>query len=213
MKPAEMIGQSELFAMNFVTKLKDANMQEAAKMSFFMDNQEKLQKIMSGLKQIIETIQADAATSGGLSTEDDALVKRAESLLNTIQTSIAEFQQALTISNNVTVEDTTSTLTTETLQEALKTNTTTQQIQQNMSDIAEQQKQAAATAKATSAVGYNYCLVIDGQLNLFAATTKDEINANVNQVVNSLQNPAKAINLYQVAFTPVKLHKQTILSV
>ena len=73
-----------------------------------------------------------------------------------------------------------------------------------MNAIAEQQK-------ASTAIAYNYALVCDGQINMFLANTKDELNNMINSLANN--GNYKDIQLLKMSFVPVPLHKKTVLSV
>ena len=86
----------------------------------------------------------------------------------------------------------------------MKSNKTTQEISKNMNAIAEQQK-------ASSTIACNYALVCDGQINMFLANTKDELNNMINNLANS--GNYKDIQLFKMSFVPVPLNKKTVLSV
>ena len=108
------------------------------------------------------------------------------------------------IENTVTEEDTTATLTTETISEAMQSNKTTQEISANMQAIAEQQT-------AISQIGFNYALVCDGQINMIAATTKSQLVDSINAIADG--GNYKDIALFKMQFTPVPLQKKTVLSI
>jgi sugar-specific transcriptional regulator TrmB len=197
----EMVSKAELFAMNFIAKISDKNEQPARKQAYFLDNQEDLQKYMAALQKIVTNLNKDDQPEDG---EDyEVLINRAESIINDLKTAIANYQKELVISDDTSEEDTTATLTHETISDAMKTNKTTQEISANMQAIAEQQK--------ASQVGFNYALVCDGEMNMIAAADKNQLNESINKIVNA--SNYKNINLYQVTFTPVPLKKKTILTV
>lgn len=197
----EMVSKAELFAMNFIAKISDKNEQPARKQAYFLDNQEDLQKYMAALQKIVTNLNKDDQPEDG---EDyEVLINRAESIINDLKIAIANYQKELVISDDTSEEDTTATLTHETISDAMKTNKTTQEISANMQAIAEQQK--------ASQVGFNYALVCDGEMNMIAAADKNQLNESINKIVNA--SNYKNINLYQVTFTPVPLKKKTILTV
>lgn len=202
MKIDEIISKAELFSMNFIAKISDKSEQAARKQTYFLDNQEELQKYMGALQKILNSINKDDEPEDG---EDyEVLLNRAESVINSLKTAIAEYQKELIINNDVSEEDTTATLTQETISDAMKNNKTTQEISANMQAIAEQQK-------ISSQIGYNYALVCDGQINMIAATDKTQLNESINAIANA--GSYKSIQLYQMQFTPVPLKKKTVLTV
>lgn len=202
MKIDEVISKAELFAMNFIAKISDKTEQSARKQAYFLDNQEELQKYMGALQKIVTTINKDDPSDNG---EDyEVLLNRANDIINKLKAAIAEYQKELIISDDISEEDTTVTLTQETISDAMKTNKTTQEISANMQAIAEQQK-------VSNQIGYNYALVCDGQINMIAAADKAQLNESINAIANA--GSYKNIQLYQMTFTPVQLKKKTVLTV
>lgn len=200
MKADEIISKAELFVMNFVTKMKDQSEQPARKQVFFMDSQEDLTKYMGALQKIATAYEGEENLS-----EDDALIlDKANELIAKLRETVTEYKKELTISDSITEEDTTTQLTQEKIAEAMKTNKTTQEIAANMSAIAESQKIAAQ-------VPYNYILMCDGQVNLIAAQTKEQLNTTMNSIANN--GNYKDIALFQMQLTPVPVKRVTQLSV
>lgn len=200
MKAEDIIAKADLFAIDFIAKLSDKTEQPARKQAFFLDNQEELQKYMGALQKIIVSI-GDAEDFG---EEDAELITRAKSIVDALKKAIMDYQKELTISDSTSEEDTTVSLTQETISDAMKTNKTTQEISANMQAIAEQQK-------ASSQIGYNYALVCDGQVNLLVANDTAQLNESINAIANT--GSYKSIQLYKMAFTPVPLKKKTVLTV
>lgn len=200
MKADEIISKAELFVMNFITKMKDQSEQPARKQVFFMDSQEDLTKYMNALQKIVGAYQGET----DLSEDDQVILDKANELITKLRDAVTEYKKELTISDSITEEDTTTQLTQDKIAEAMKTNKTTQEIAANMQAIAESQKVAAQ-------VPYNYILVCDGQVNLLAAQTKDQLNTAMNNVAN--QGNYKDIALFQMQLTPVPIKKVTQLSV
>lgn len=201
MQADEIISKAELFAMNFIAKIQDKNMQEAAKAAYFMDNQEELSKMLQGLKTVVERLKKQDI----ISDDDSVLIDRAEALRTQIEDCIKTYQQSLNIKSDISEEETSAQLTEQTIAEAMKTNQTTQQISKNMAEIAEQQKLAA------NAPAFNYALVCDGQINMIQASDKATLNNMINQVASN--GNYKNISLFQMSFKPVPLKQKTILSV
>jgi sugar-specific transcriptional regulator TrmB len=196
MKIDEIISKADKFATNFIAKLGDKAEQPARKQTYFLDNQDDLQKYMGALQKIITSIEdADYVT-----TEEDELLDKANEIVNNLKQAIAEYQKELVIDSNVSEEDTTATLTEETISDAMKNNKTTQEITANMQAIAEQQK--------ASQIGFNYALVCDGQLTMLAAENEEQLNGSINAIADT--GNYQDIKLYQLTFTPVPLKKKTI---
>lgn len=200
MKADEIISKAELFSMNFIAKIGDKTEQSARKQAYFLDNQEDLQKYMGALQKIVVSLNEDE----NISDEDTVLVDRAKAIIDNLKQAITEYQKELTICTDTSEEDTTTSLTKETIADAMKTNKTTQEISANMQAIAEQQK-------VTSQVGYNYALVCDGQINMIAAADKTQLNESINAIANA--GNYKSIQLYEMSFKPVQLKKKTVLTV
>lgn len=196
MKVDEVISKAEQFAMNFIAKISDKTEQPARKQVFFLDNQEDLQKYMGALQKIAASYNEEENL-----TEDDAvLLERANVIFSNLKDAIGKYQNELMINNDVSEEDTTVSLTEDTIADAMKNNKTTQEISANMQALAEQQK--------TPKIGYNYALVCDNQITLLAAENEEQLNGSINATVD--QGNFKDISLYQLTFTPVPLKKKTI---
>lgn len=200
MQVDEVISKAEQFTMEFIAKLTDKSEQSSKRQVYFLDNQDKLQQYMGALQKIISGFEEDENM-----TEDDVvLLDRANDIINKLKATISEFQKELTVSDDITEEDTTVQFTEETLKDAMKTNKTTQEIAANMNAIAESQK-------ARAKISYNYALVCDGQITMLTANNTQELNDSINAVAGA--GNYKSIDLYKMQFTPVPLKKKTILSV
>lgn len=200
MQVDEVISKAEQFTMEFIAKLTDKSEQSSKRQVYFLDNQDKLQQYMGALQKIISGFEEDENM-----TEDDVvLLDRANNIIDKLKATISEFQKELTVSDDITEEDTTVQFTEETLKDAMKTNKTTQEIAANMNAIAESQK-------ARAKISYNYALVCDGQITMLTANNTQELNDPINAVAGA--GNYKSIDLYKMQFTPVPLKKKTILSV
>lgn len=200
MQVDEVISKAEQFTMEFIAKLTDKSEQSSKRQVYFLDNQDKLQQYMGALQKIISGFEEDENM-----TEDDVvLLDRANDIIDKLKATISEFQKELTVSDDITEEDTTVQFTEETLKDAMKTNKTTQEITANMNAIAESQK-------ARAKISYNYALVCDGQITMLTANNTQELNDSINAVAGA--GNYKSIDLYKMQFTPVPLKKKTILSV
>lgn len=200
MQVDEVISKAEQFTIEFIAKLTDKSEQSSKRQVYFLDNQDKLQQYMGALQKIISGFEEDENM-----TEDDVvLLDRANDIIDKLKATISEFQKELTVSDDITEEDTTVQFTEETLKDAMKTNKTTQEIAANMNAIAESQK-------ARAKISYNYALVCDGQITMLTANNTQELNDSINAVAGA--GNYKSIDLYKMQFTPVPLKKKTILSV
>lgn len=200
MKADEIISKAELFANDFIKKLSDSTEQPERKQVYFLDNQDELKKYMSALQKIANSVNDNE----NVTDEDMVLVDKASNIIADLKTAVSNFQKELIVNPDVTEENTTAVLSEDTISDAMKSNKTTQEISKNMNAIAEQQK-------ASTAIAYNYALVCDGQINMFLANTKDELNNMINSLANN--GNYKDIQLFKMSFVPVPLHKKTVLSV
>lgn len=200
MKADEIISKAELFANDFIKKLSDSTEQPERKQVYFLDNQDELKKYMSALQKIANSVNDNE----NVTDEDMVLVDKASNIIADLKTAVSNFQKELIVNPDATEEDTTAVLSEDTISDAMKSNKTTQEISKNMNAIAEQQK-------ASTSIAYNYALVCDGQINMFLANTKDELNNMINSLANN--GNYKDIQLFKMSFVPVPLHKKTVLSV
>ena len=201
MTPQEVIDKGREIAQELVENLADPNKQTAAKQVYFMDNSERIKGCMNDLNQLIATASANIGTDPDIiDGEQSAILSDAKKIVQDMQQTISDFQKLLMISADVSEEQTTPKLDEQTLADAKKNNSTTQEIVQSMDAIA-----------STKAAPYNYALMCDGKITLLHANTKDELNNAINAVANTGQY--KDIKLFQLTFTPVPLKQKTILTV
>lgn len=200
MTTAEVLEQSKAFAEELVKQLSDQNAELNKKQVFFMDNHPKIQACMKALKQVADSIKNSESS---VSSEDMETMNNANAILMTLQNAITKFQQELMITDTVQEDDLAPVkgLTAENIQDAAKNNETTKQIVKDMNDIVKNQ----------SSVAYTHCLVCDGKINMFAASSKDEVNKFINDIAAT--GNYKDIQLYKMTFTPVPMKKKTILTV
>lgn len=200
----EILTQSEMFANEFVKNIEDGKKEAAAKTVYFMDNQEDLQKVMTTLQKIVNKFGPDEdGNQPEMSEDDEVLFNKAQEIINRLSDCIAGYKNELMVNENVTEEETTAKVTQETIAEAMQNNDTTKQIAENMSKIVQNQNPQSPQM--------NFCLMCDGQINMFQANTKQEINNCIQQVTDS--GNYKDIALFQVSYKAVPLKKKTIVSV
>lgn len=201
MTALEIIEKSKQFADELRAKLTDTNAQPASKQAYFMDNYEVVQKYMGALKTVIDSMQENGDEVDAMTADENrAILTDAQEIVTHLKTTIADFQQTLMINENVQESQTSAVLNEQTMQEAMTSNKTTQEIMQNMDAIAKSKQ-----------VPYNYALLCDGIIHLIDASTKDNLNQSINDIVSDKNY--KSISLFQLSFTPVPLKKKTVLSV
>lgn len=202
MKADEIISKAEHFAVSFANTLLDETEQPEKKQVFLMDNQEVLQKYLEALQKIMET----TAASGPEAFDDDIeiLVQRAQDITSMLKETLSSYQAELMVQPDTTEETTTAVLTEENIEEAMKTNKTTQEIKSNMAAIAEQKA-------APSITQYTHTLVCDGQSYFIFAMDKLTLETQINDIVSTAS--FKDIQLFELKLTPVPLHKRTVLTV
>lgn len=199
MKIDEIISKSELFAMNFIAKINDKTEQPTRKQIYFLDNQDELQKYMDTLQKIVIRINS----APDIATDDAVLANKASDIVKNLKDAISEFQKELVIDNNITEQDTTVSLTKETISDAMKTNKTTQEISKNMQSIINQTK--------ANQVNYNYALVCDGNMNLLYAEDKDTLNKTINDLTST--SNFKNVQLYELNFKEIPLKKKVVFGI
>jgi hypothetical protein len=199
MKIDEIISKSELFAMNFIAKINDKTEQPTRKQIYFLDNQDELQKYMDTLQKIVIRIN----NAPNVATDDAILADKANDIVKNLKDAISEFQKELVINDNITEQDTTVSLTKETISDAMKTNKTTQEISKNMQTIINQNK--------ATQINYNYALVCDGNMNLLYAEDKDALNKTINDLTST--SNFKNVQLYELNFKEIPLKKKVVFGI
>jgi uncharacterized protein (UPF0147 family) len=190
---SQTLDKVEEFFTTYSNKLLDPSSEISGKQVYFLDVQPTLKQYSSLLRDVINDENAP---------ED--LVNRAKEIVSNIQAVTQKFKDSCMISTNVTAQDTTATLTNETIQQAVQTNKTTQKLAQDMDKL---EKQTAAAA----AMQFNYALNIDGAVAFYFANSKEEMGKFINDEMQAKKG-AKVVELYEVSFKPVKLKTQTIVT-
>ena len=192
-----VIEKSREFAINFIDIIGDTSEQLSKRQVFFMDNQKRL-------KQCFDTLQKIANEELPEDIEDkEKYVNLADCVITNLKLAINKFQKELTISDNITAEETVPQLTEETLKDALKENKTTQEIAANMNAIANQNSPAFTP--------YNYALFYDGLCAMISADTKEKLNADINAVLDT--GDYTDIKLFKVSYSPVEIKTKTVVTV
>ena len=192
-----VIEKSREFAINFIDIIGDTSEQLSKRQVFFMDNQKRL-------KQCFDTLQKIANEELPEDIDDkEKYVNLADCVITNLKLAINKFQKELTISDNITAEETVPQLTEETLKDALKENKTTQEIAANMNAIANQNSPAFTP--------YNYALFYDGLCAMISADTKEKLNADINAVLDT--GNYTDIKLFKVSYSPVELKTKTVVTV
>ena len=192
-----VIEKSREFAINFIDIIGDTSEQLSKRQVFFMDNQKRL-------KQCFDTLQKIANEELPEDIDDkEKYVNLADCVITNLKLAINKFQKELTISDNITAEETVPQLTEETLKDALKENKTTQEIAANMNAIANQNNSAFTP--------YNYALFYDGLCAMISADTKEKLNADINAVLDT--GNYTDIKLFKVSYSPVEIKTKTVVTV
>lgn len=192
-----VIEKSREFAINFIDIIGDTSEQLSKRQVFFMDNQKRL-------KQCFDTLQKIANEELPEDIDDkEKYVNLADCIITNLKLAINKFQKELTISDNITAEETVPQLTEETLKDALKENKTTQEIAANMNAIANQNSPAFTP--------YNYALFYDGLCAMISADTKEKLNADINAVLDT--GNYTDIKLFKVSYSPVEIKTKTVVTV
>ena len=192
-----VIEKSREFAINFIDIIGDTSEQLSKRQVFFMDNQKRL-------KQCFDTLQKIANEELPEDIDDkEKYVNLADCVITNLKLAINKFQKELTISDNITAEETVPQLTEETLKDALKENKTTQEIAANMNAIANQNSPAFTP--------YNYALFYDGLCAMISADTKEKLNADINAVLDT--GNYTDIKLFKVSYSPVEIKTKTVVTV
>lgn len=192
-----VIEKSREFAINFIDIIGDTSEQLSKRQVFFMDNQKRL-------KQCFDTLQKIANEELPEDIDDkEKYVNLADCVITNLKLAINKFQKELTISDNITAEETIPQLTEETLKDALKENKTTQEIAANMNAIANQNSPAFTP--------YNYALFYDGLCAMISADTKEKLNADINAVLDT--GNYTDIKLFKVSYSPVEIKTKTVVTV
>lgn len=192
-----VIEKSREFAINFIDIIGDTSEQLSKRQVFFMDNQKRL-------KQCFDTLQKIANEELPEDIDDkEKYINLADCVITNLKLAINKFQKELTISDNITAEETVPQLTEETLKDALKENKTTQEIAANMNAIANQNSPAFTP--------YNYALFYDGLCAMISADTKEKLNADINAVLDT--GNYTDIKLFKVSYSPVEIKTKTVVTV
>ena len=192
-----VIEKSREFAINFIDIIGDTSEQLSKRQVFFMDNQKRL-------KQCFDTLQKIANEELPEDIDDkEKYVNLADCVITNLKLAINKFQKELTISDNITAEETVPQLTEETLKDALKENKTTQEIAANMNAI--------ANPNSPAFTPYNYALFYDGLCAMISADTKEKLNADINAVLDT--GNYTDIKLFKVSYSPVELKTKTVVTV
>ena len=195
MNAIELLDLAEEFADELIDKLTDPSEQPGSKQTYFLDNQDTLTKYMSGIQKLIQKIKSIEPSK--ITQEDTDCLNRANDIMANLKTTITNYQMELMIKEDVSSDEITPKLTADTMKEALETNKTTQKIQKNMTDIAEQKKAIANTQ-------YTHVIICNGQMNLITATDDKSLISVVNYVASG--NNGKDVEVYKL--TPVTLKKK-----
>lgn len=203
-KAHDFLDQAESYVDYIVGIVTDPTEQLSKKQVTFLDNQDKIQECITGLDGISTKLKNMSPQDEEENNEIDELIDRASDLKDKIILASESLKKQLSnIDPNITPEDMQVKVTEETITNAMQNNKTTQEINKNMTQIAEDNKKAVK-AKAPKA---KYALVVDGRTTYINAVDKDELNKKIQSVLNGYTGPD--VSLYQVSYTQMPLKTKT----
>lgn len=195
---------SKNFVAEFTKKMTDPNENESAKQVYFLDKQAEIKNSMSFLTNLVKTINGL-----GIELEDDSeevkCLELANGLVNKLSKTLTDYKNSYSvIKPDVTVEETTVSVTDETIKEAVKNDSSTKQIVKDMNDI-NQKANVAAVQEITHAI------LVGNKFTYLKATTKQELNAFINEAADA--SPNAPIQLFTITLTPMPLKKKAVYTV
>ena len=200
-KVNDLIKQSQEFSEQFARCIEDDTLPASQKTKYFLDNQDKLRKVLEALRKIEET---------GKDTPNQ-FAEDAGNIIKDIEAAVKKYQQkVLNVNPNIQEEDTIVGLSEDKIKDELENNPVMQQLS---SDLMEVKKNK--TGAVNSFTELNYCAVCNGMPYLFQAKTPEEVNTTLNDFIDSVSQKQKinSIKLYRMQSEEVPLHTKTIVSI
>ena len=200
----KVLSDAKDFIKDFSDKISGSELNDSAKQVLFLDNQKKMKETMDKLTNIKTNLE----TLGLIEDDDSEDSKRYEiciGLINKLVKTLKDYKDSQSgINPNVTVEDTTPVLSEETINEAAKNNTSTQQIIKDMNTINE--KTSIAQMQE-----FTHAILVGKKFSYVKVATVQELNNLINEVADA--NPNEKISVYEVVFNPVPLKTRTVYTV
>ena len=200
----KVLSEAKDFIKEFSDKISGNELNDSAKQVLFLDNQKKMKETMDKLT----SIKNDYETLGLDEDNDSEDAKRYElclGLMNKLVKTLKDYKNSYSgINPNVTVEDTTPVLSEETITDAAKNNTSTQQIIKDMNAINEK-------ASITQIQEFTHAILVGKKFSYVKITTVQELNNVINEIADA--NPNEKISVYEVVFNPVPLKTKTVYTV
>jgi uncharacterized protein YPO0396 len=203
---AEMVKtltEAKVFIKDFCTQISGNEMNESAKQVFFLDNQQKIKETMEKLSNIkkgydsIGEVEADS--------EDGKTYELCVGLMNKLTETLTNYKNSYSgINPNVTVEQTTTVVNEQTINEAVQNNSSTKKIIKDMNEISEK-------ANLAQVQEFTHAILVGKKFTYVTAKTTQQLNTVLNEIVDA--NPNEKVSVYEIEFKPMPLKKKTIYTV
>ena len=202
----KLLLESKEFIKDFSSKILGNELNESAKQVLFLDNQKKIKETMESLtnaKTMLESLGIDLDDEN--QGEEHKQYELCVGLINKLAKTLKDYRNSYSgINPNVTVEETTPVLSEETINDAVKNNTSTQQIIKDMNNLNEK-------ANIVQMQEFTHAILVGDKFTYTKALTVQDLNNVINEVANA--NPNERVSVYEVTFNPVPLKTKTIYTV
>jgi hypothetical protein len=195
----QQLSEAKAFVSDFITDMTSDSMNESAKQAYFLDNQSEVKKTFGFLNNLKSMY--DSVVSEDIVTEEDSQVHAlVTGLIDTLSETLNNYREGLKANPNITKEETTVVVNEETLKQALKEDSSTKKMVEDM--------QALSAQKPAQSGEYNYMIVVSKTQPYYVyAPTKQELIGLVNQVADS--TPGATIEVFEIKYTAVPLKTAT----
>lgn len=196
LKMVNSLKLAKQFADEFIPMLTNENETLASRQVYFLDKQNVLKDILSGLRMV-----ASGTTPTGYSIDGSCSAEAME-IIEHLKEAVSNFQSALDIkpdTNNEIIP-----VNEETLTDAIENNKNVQEIVKDMQDL------SSGITQSTQPP-YNYLIVGDNNTCMLYADTVEELNSAIYKVVE--EDGYTNVSVYKVQFTEIPLKQKTIFEV
>lgn len=200
----KVLSEAKDFIKDFSDKILGNELNDSAKQVLFLDNQQKMKNTMdklTGIKTNFEALCLDENDG----SEDAKRYEMCVGLMNKLVKTLKDYKASYSgVNPNVTIEDTTPVLSEETINDAMKNNTSTQQIVKDMNTLNER-------ASIVQMQEFTHAILVGKKFTYTKVATVQELNNLINEIADA--NPNEKISVYEVVFNPVPLKTKTIYTV
>ena len=196
------LANAKVFISKFSADMTNPDITDAAKQVYFLDNQTTVKATMEELSNIKTSYES----LGVELVDDDAKAyEMSTTLMNRLTKVLTDYRNSYaTVKADVTVEDTTAVVTTETISDAAKNNSSTQKIIKDMNELNE-------NASVAQIQEFTHAILVGKKFVYTKATTKQELNTFINQIAEA--NPNENVSVYEVVLNKVPLKTKTTYTV